>query len=185
MAKTRKRQPKVACPDCGSEGDQRCVTENGRIRSQPHASRLKAQKSARRNARLEADRLGYATGLLPRQFQAGPTPVTVKTDLLHLGIYSPEEITQAREHEARLNDGGVELTYLTNVKLLDENFQVTVMLDGARFVMPDTVARQVRQDMDILEFLAKADQDKEDSHGSDQDPGLRPLRRRRGVAKGA
>ena len=160
MAKTRKRQPKIACPDCGSESDQRCVTESGRIRSQPHAARLQAQKSARKNARIDADRLRYGAGLLPGQYQAGPTPVTVNTDLLHLGIYSPEEITQAREHEARLN-GGVELTYLTSVKLLDENFQVTVMLDGARFVMPDAVARQVRQDMDILESLAKADKDEE------------------------
>ena len=157
MAKTRKRQPKIACPDCGSEGGQRCVTETGRIRSQPHSVRLKAQKSARKNARIDADRLRYGAGLLPGQYQAGPTPVTVRTDLLHLGIYSPEEITQAREHEARLNDGGVELTYLTSVKLLDENFQVTVMLDGARFVMPDAVARRVWQDMHTLESLARAD----------------------------
>ena len=157
MAKTRKRQPKTACPDCGSEGDQRCATENGRIRSQPHASRLKAQKLARKTARIDADRLRYGAGLLPGQFQAGPTPVTVRTDLLHLGIYSPEEITQAREHEARLNDGAIELTYLTSVKLLDENFQVTVMLDGARFVMPDAVARRVWQDMHTLESLARAD----------------------------
>ena len=153
----RKVWPKVACELCLAIIGAPCLTESGKPRSKPHAVRVKAAKAARARARAAPDRSRLQTGLLPGHYQLGPTPVTIRTDLMHLGVYSPEEITPARERESKLNEGVVELTYLINVKLVDGQFDVTTMIGGARTELPDMVVRQIRDDMHLLEAIARED----------------------------
>ena len=159
MAKTRKTTPpRVSCDHCQAEGGQRCRTESGKALSRPHAVRLEAVRAARRGARLDAKRAEYQ-GELPGHYRIGPVPVVIRTDLLHLGVYSPDSITPAREHEAKLSEHGtVELTYLSNVQLKDGKFTVELSLEGHRFALPDKLARQVKADMETLEEIARADE---------------------------
>ena len=159
MAKTRKtKPPAVVCDLCYTEADQRCRTKSGKLLSRPHAVRLEAVRAARRDAKLDTARAMYQWEL-NGHYRIGPTPVVIHTDLLHLGVYSPDSINPAREHEAKLNeDGHIELTYLSKVQLHDGRFHVELSLDGHRFALPDKLARQVKQDMETLEEIARADE---------------------------
>ena len=158
MAKTKKKTqpPKVSCDLCHAKGGERCETGSGTKLSRPHAVRLEAERTAKQDGKLNDLRKKFQ-GPLPCQYRIGPTPLIITTDLFHLGIHSPDLVTEAREREQKVRDGHVELTYLTYVEVNDGRFVVTVKLDGASTALPDKVARSIRQDMDLLESLAEAD----------------------------